>query len=286
MEIGEAYKYILSSLSENYEQRELKNIAQMVIEFLTGFSNTERIIYKNKLLSKYQVKHLKKIVIDLEKNKPIQYILQEAWFAGMKFFVNESVLIPRPETEELVEWIFEQKNKIEWNEAGILDLGTGSGCIAIALKKKLHRIPVSALDYQLKIINLAKKNAAANSVQIKFYKKDMLNIDRMHSLPVFDLIVSNPPYVLKKEIHEMHARVWGHEPHAALFVPDYDPLIFYKSIIDFAKSHLKKTGNIFLEINPDFARTCIELLKDKGFTKIQFKKDMQGKLRMLSAKLM
>lgn len=285
MKLGEAYQSILSSLAGNYEQRELKNVAHLIIEHITGFSNTERLLHKNKELTIQQGKILKKVIIVLKKNTPIQYVLQEAWFAGMKFFVNKSVLIPRPETEELVEWIVENKNEIDCKESGILDIGTGSGCIAIALKKKLSPIPVAALDYQMKIINLAKKNAAANNVEITFYKKNILKIFSTQSLPVFDIIVSNPPYVLKQEIEGMEDRVWGHEPHAALFVPDNDPLIFYKAIIDFASTHLKKTGYLFFEINPDFAHALQHVLEVNGFTKIQFKNDMQGKLRMVSAKL-
>ncbi len=281
MNIGDAYQHIISSLSENYDRRESKNVAQIIIEQLTGFSNTERLLNKNNLLSLEEEKHLKKIIKALQKDKPLQYVLQEAWFSGMKFFVNESVLIPRPETEELVEWIIQNRKDIFFNNAGILDIGTGSGCIAISLKKKLPEIPVSALDYQTKIINLAKKNAAANNTKVEFYTKDMLQYEAIKSLPAFDVIVSNPPYVLKKEIHEMEERVWANEPHAALFVPDDDPLIFYKAIINFCKDHLKKDGHVYFEINPDWADELKILLQEKGFKKIYFKKDMQGKNRMM-----
>ncbi len=283
MNIGDAYQHIISSLSGNYDNRESKNVAQIIIENFTGFSNSERRLHKNNLLSFEDEQHLKKIIKALQKDKPLQYVLQEAWFAGMKFFVNESVLIPRPETEELVEWIIQNSNDILDNNAGILDMGTGSGCIAISLKKKLPEIPVTALDYQTKIINLAKKNATANNVQVEFYKKNILQYDAIKSLPVFDVIVSNPPYVLKKEINEMEKRVLANEPHAALFVPDDDPLIFYKAIINFCKDHLKKDGHLYFEINPDCADELKLLLQEKHFIKIDFKKDMQGKIRMVQA---
>lgn len=283
MNIGDAYQLIISSLAGNYEMREAKNIAQIIIEHLTGFSNTERLLHKNKVLPLAHEQHLKKIIKALKKNKPLQYVLEEAWFMGMKFYVNKTVLIPRPETEELVEWIVDNKKEIDFNEAGILDMGTGSGCIAIALKKKLSAIPVTAIDYQTKIINLSKKNAAANKVKITFHKKNILRPEEMNSLPVFDTIVSNPPYVLQKEIGEMEERVWGNEPHAALFVPDDDPLIFYCAIISFSKTHLKKEGHLFFEINPDFADALKILLQENGFKKIHHKKDMQGKIRMVQA---
>lgn len=281
MNIGDAYQHIISSLSGNYDNRESKNVAQIIIEQLTGFSNTERLLNKNNLLSLEDENKLKKIIKALQKDIPLQYVLQEAWFAGMKFFVNKSVLIPRPETEELVEWITQNSNEVAFNKAGILDMGTGSGCIAIFLKKKLPGIPVSALDYQTKIINLAKKNAAANNTKVEFYTKDMLQYEAMKSLPVFDVIISNPPYVLKKEINEMEKRVWANEPHAALFVPDDDSLIFYKAIINFCKDHLKKDGYLYFEINPDCTDELKLLLQEKGFKKIHFKKDMQGKIRMV-----
>lgn len=283
MNIGGAYQLIISSLAGNYEMREAKNIAQIIIEHLTGFSNTERLIHKNKVLPLAGEQHVKKIIKALQKDTPLQYVLGEAWFAGMKFFVNASVLIPRPETEELVEWIVDNKKEIDFNEAGILDMGTGSGCIAIALKKKLPAIPVMALDYQTKIINLARKNAAANKVQVTFLKKNLLQAEEMKSLPVFDVMVSNPPYILEKEIHEMEKRVWGNEPHAALFVPDDDPLIFYKAIIIFSKDHLKKEGHLYFEINPDFADALKILLQENGFKKVHLKKDMQGNIRMVHA---
>lgn len=283
MNIGDAYQHIISSLSGNYDNRESKNVAQIIIEHLTGFSNSERRLHKNNLLSFEDEQQLKKIIKALQKDKPLQYVLQEAWFSGMKFFVNETVLIPRPETEELVEWIVQNSNEVAFNKAGILDMGTGSGCIAISLKKKLPGIPVSALDYQTQIINLAKKNAAANNTKVEFYTKDMLQYEAMKSLPVFDVIVSNPPYVLKKEINEMEKRVSANEPHAALFVPDDDPLIFYKAIINFSKDHIKKEGHLYFEINPDCADELKLLLQEKGFKKMHFKKDMQGKIRMVQA---
>ncbi|MEO7211050.1 MAG: peptide chain release factor N(5)-glutamine methyltransferase [Chitinophagaceae bacterium] len=283
MNIGDAYKHIISSLSGNYDIRESKNVAQIIMEQLTGFSNTERLLNKNNLLSLKDEQHLKKTIKALQKDTPLQYVLQEAWFSGMKFLVDETVLIPRPETEELVEWIVQNSNEVAFNKAGILDMGTGSGCIAISLKKKLAGIPVSALDYQTKIINLAKKNAAANNTKVEFYTKDMLQYEAMKSLPVFDVIVSNPPYVLKKEINEMEKRVWANEPHAALFVPDDDPLIFYKAVINFCKDHLKKDGYLYFEINPDWVDELKLLLQEKGFKKMHFKKDMQGKIRMVQA---
>jgi len=283
MNIGGAYQLIISSLAGNYEMRESKNIAQIIIEHLTGFSNTERLIHKNKVLPLAGEQHVKKIIKALQKDTPLQYVLGEAWFAGMKFFVNASVLIPRPETEELVEWVVDNKKEINFSGTGILDVGTGSGCIAIALKKKLPAIPVTAIDYQTKIINLARKNAAANKVQVTFLKKNLLQAEEMKSLPVFDVMVSNPPYILKKEISEMEKRVWGNEPHAALFVPDDDPLIFYKAIIFFSKDHLKKEGHLYFEINPGFADALKIILEENGFKKIHLRKDMQGKIRMVQA---
>ncbi|MBS1730357.1 MAG: peptide chain release factor N(5)-glutamine methyltransferase [Bacteroidetes bacterium] len=283
MKVGEVYQHIIDSLKTKYEIREAKNISQMLIERLTGFSNTERLIYKNDVLNGESTRQLNHFMLQLLNDRPIQYVLGEAWFCGLKLLVNESVLIPRPETEELVEWIIGKNKNGTFDNAGILDIGTGSGCIAIALKNKLPDIPVSALDYQAEIIELAKMNADRCQTQIHFMQKNILNVKNLQSLPVYDILVSNPPYVLKNEMNAMEKRVWGNEPHEALFVPNEDPLIFYKNIVDFSEKHLKKEGQIFFEINPEQAPDLKALLEEKGFGEIILKKDMRGCIRMMNA---
>ncbi|HYJ62709.1 MAG TPA: peptide chain release factor N(5)-glutamine methyltransferase, partial [Parafilimonas sp.] len=220
---------------------------------------------------------------ELINHKPVQYVLNEAWFAGMKFFVDEHVLIPRPETEELVEWIVQ--NAFTNSRFSILDIGTGSGCIAIALKNKIKNADVFALDISETALKIAALNAQKNNTDINFSKADILQNQIKINMPLFDVIVSNPPYITKKESAEMHTNVIAYEPHVALFVPDENPLLFYNAISDFALSHLKEKGNLYFEIHENFANDIVNLMQQKGFQSIEIKKDLQQKNRMVKAVL-
>lgn len=213
---------------------------------------------------------------ELKKHRPIQYVLGETEFYGLKFFVNENVLIPRPETEELVEWILQDHPA---TEVKILDIGTGSGCIPITLKTQLPEAEIHALDFSEKALKMAEINAGFHQTEIQFHPIDFLNFD-FTELPKFDIIVSNPPYIADSEKVSMHENVLQHEPHSALFVPDDDPLIFYRKIAEFAQSNLRKNGKVYFEINQELALKTQKLL-EQFFSIVELKKDISQNYRMI-----
>ncbi|MFA5620429.1 MAG: peptide chain release factor N(5)-glutamine methyltransferase [Weeksellaceae bacterium] len=217
-------------------------------------------------------------LLELKKHKPFQYVIGETEFYGMKFFVNENVLIPRPETEELIEWIL---NDASNSQLKIIDIGTGSGCIPVVLKKQMPAAEIYALDFSEKALNLAKINADYHQTEIHFLQDDFLNM-HFDSLPEFDIIVSNPPYISENEKSGMDANVVKFEPHAALFVPDDHVLIFYERIIEFAQQKLKSNGNIYVEINQNLAHETEELFQN-NFKNTVLKKDISGNFRMIKS---
>ena len=224
----------------------------------------------------------------LKKEKPIQYILGETEFFGLPFKVNKHVLIPRPETEELVEWVIIKQHEIKSKHLKILDIGTGSGCIAISLAKNIPDTKVYALDVSKDALLVAKQNAELNEVNIEFIEADILSqsLDNWPSFPCkFDIIVSNPPYIRDVEKQHMKPNVLQNEPHLALFVQDKNPLLFYEAIIKFANKHLKKNGSLFFEINEFLGNDMIQLLKNNHFDDIQLKQDMFKKDRMIKGVL-
>lgn len=216
----------------------------------------------------------------LKKEKPIQYILGETEFYGISLKVNEHVLIPRPETEELVNWII-QEFKDQNSELKILDIGTGSGCIAISLSKNLPNAKVYALDLSKEALKVARYNAELNKVEIQFIEDDILKPKPKAQSPRFDVIVSNPPYVRVREKPLMKANVLDYEPHLALFVEDNNPLLFYKAICEYSKKNLKETGTLLFEINEYLGKEMLQLLKDYNFKSIELKKDIFNKDRMI-----
>lgn len=217
----------------------------------------------------------------LETGEPVQYILGETEFYGLPFKVSPAVLIPRPETEELVEWILETAKQAPIKT--ILDIGTGSGCIAIALKKNLPGVEIYAMDVSAAALNMAKQNALLNEVKVNFIFDDILN--PTEQLPQFDIIVSNPPYVTLQDKKQMHTNVIDFEPHTALFVPEEDPLIFYKAITEFATQKLNSEGYLFFEINESYGEKTIDLLHHNRFTNSELRKDLPGRDRMTKAQL-
>jgi release factor glutamine methyltransferase len=286
MTIESAYQELIQQLLSLYENGESAAIADLVIEYLTGINKNEKLLRKEKTLSLEQENQLQHFTQQLLEKKPVQYVLQQAWFANMKFFVNESVLIPRPETEELVELIFNDYKKIihSVESFSILDIGTGSGCIPIALKKKIPKAEITAIDISEAAITIAEKNAVANEVDIQFLEVDFLDEYNWQSLEKYNYIVSNPPYITQAESAEMEQHVLSYEPHLALFVAGKDPLIFYRKIAAFGITHLKKDGVIFVEINQALGKETLELFSSFGYQCI-LKKDMQGKDRMIVAKI-
>ena len=287
MTIDEARKEIIKNIRNIYEQNEANNIAELLVESITKLPRSERIIKANEALSIAQKNLLHSSISRLLKHEPIQYIINEAWFSGMRFYVDRNVLIPRPETEELVEWIVEEyrmqniEDRIQNTEFRILDVGTGSGCIAIALKNKLPMAGVWACDISDEALNIARINADALHATIDFVSLNFLDPDQGKQLPNVDVIVSNPPYVPQNEKTEMKKNVVEHEPSTALFVPDDDPLVFYICISEWREGKLNKGGNIYAEMHEDLGELVKNLFLSKGFDSIELKKDLQGKDRMI-----
>ncbi|WP_153796642.1 peptide chain release factor N(5)-glutamine methyltransferase [Foetidibacter luteolus] len=283
MTIQQAYQQLLSALFDLYDDREAANIANLVIEHVTGQRKIDRLMNKLLPLSGQQQQDIETHLQQLVRHVPLQYVLGEAWFAGLKLFVNPHVLIPRPETEELVEWIVQSAGKKV--APAILDIGTGSGCIALALKKKLPLAKVHGADVSAGALEVAAENAALNKLEISLQLLDVLDENAWCSLPNFNIIVSNPPYITHAEANDMEAHVLEHEPHTALFVPDNTPLLFYTKIADFGLAHLAQKGMLFFEINEAFGNETVHLLRDKGYTDVELRKDLQGKNRMVKAVL-
>lgn len=284
MTIQQAYRQLHAALCDVYDEREAANIASLVIENVTGFKKIDRIMNKDVQLSDVQCELLNSHTHKLLRHMPLQYVTNEAWFRGMKFYVNEHVLIPRPETEELVEWIVndhkEQMRAASILPFSIIDIGTGSGCIPVSLKKKLPSAKVSAIDVSAGAIDIATSNAISNGADVSFSRIDFLDATARNTLGKFDIIVSNPPYVKLNEKEMMNRNVLEYEPHLALFVPDDDALLFYKTILDFSKDHLAPNGSVYLEINEELGQQVVDLFSSY-FTSVVLKKDLQGKDRMV-----
>lgn len=277
----DTFKYISDSLKGIYPESEVKSLSYLLIEEITGFSRTEILTNKSTIFSEEQRNLLTCFVQKLKKNIPLQYIFGETEFYGLKFKVDESVLIPRPETEELVEWIIADNKKETQNK--ILDIGTGSGIIAISLKKHLPYADVTAWDISEKALQTACENSQLNDVKVDFEKVDILKENTVHQK--WDVVVSNPPYIPEREKDNMEANVLEHEPHIALFVPDNDPLLFYRKIAEFALKNLTSGGMLYFEIHYDAGQKMIDLLTSLGFKDIILKKDIAGNDRMMKAVL-
>ena len=288
MTIYEAQQRLIFQLYEIYDDREAANIADLVMEHITGWKKIDRILNKQVPLPGDKLELLETYITDLLSHKPVQYVLNEAWFFGLKFFVNKHVLIPRPETEELVEWIVTAvgslKGEANRNAAlnkTALEIGTGSGCISIALKKQLRALDIVACDISKAALEVAQKNALAHLADIGFLYLNFLDHEQWKLLPSFDIIFSNPPYIPLKDKDSMRANVLQHEPHLALFVENDEPLIFYQAIADFAREKLNPGGSIFAEIHETLARDVQTVFEKNRFSSIELKKDMQGKDRMI-----
>jgi len=268
-----------SELQGLYPETEIKSFSYLILEKLTGFSRTEIYINKNTPFSIEQQHVIESFIEKLKKFVPIQYILGETEFFGLPFLVNESVLIPRPETEELVEWIRNENDKRA--ELHFLDIGTGSGCIAITLKHEFKNATVDAFDISEAALATAQINADLNNLEVHFATVDILNPP--DSTEKWDVIVSNPPYITESEKSAMLPNVLENEPHLALFVPDNDPLLFYRKIAQFANQHLQPKGKLYFEINREAGSACVELLSEMGFQDVVLKKDISGNDRMVRA---
>jgi len=269
-------------LSELYPQTEIDSFFFLLIEEYLGFERIDTVLKSAFEISQEQFNLLESATNRLQKEEPIQYILGKTEFYGLPFFVNEHVLIPRPETEELIEWIIEKVTSTSLSDQNnILDIGTGSGCIPITLKKKLSKANITSIDVSEIAIEVAIKNAELNNVEINFIHQDILNTSELHQK--FGVIVSNPPYVRELEKEEIKNNVLENEPHLALFVEDHNPLLFYDKIADLAKEFLLENGLLFFEINQYLGKETVELLQTKGYKNIELKKDLFGNDRMILA---
>jgi release factor glutamine methyltransferase len=271
--VSNILSYFREELSAVADEREITSWYYISMEYLLVYNRSDCIINSNQVLNKSQLSKIKQIVAELKTHKPIQYILGKTEFYGLKIKVNEHTLIPRPETEQLVDWILKE------NFVAALDIGTGSGCIPIALAK--HKdAKVLAIDVSEDALLIAEENAKNNEVEIDFIHQDILQTNYLQKV---DLIVSNPPYVLESEKEKMQENVLDYEPELALFVEDKNPLIFYKKIASLAFNFLNENGKLFFEINAKFGKETIEMLADIGFVNIELKKDMNDKDRMIKA---
>lgn len=281
MTMQEATYFILNKLRTIYPEGEASQITDWTMESLTGSKKVERILYKNAAITDKEESQLQQFAERLMQNEPIQYVLNEAWFYGLKFYVDRHVLIPRPETEELVDWIITDC-KFPISELTIADIGSGSGCIPVALKRKLRKAEIWSCDISEAALEVAKKNANTLGADINFQRLDILKKEEWEPLPSFDIIVSNPPYIPFKERYQMPSNVLEYEPATALFVPDNDPLLFYKAIAAFSKTHLNTNGIIYVEMHENTGEAIAQLFQSNGYI-TEIRKDMQGKERMLKA---
>ncbi|MDR3706476.1 MAG: peptide chain release factor N(5)-glutamine methyltransferase [Paludibacteraceae bacterium] len=275
-------QYINEELKNIYSEQEIRGFYFLVMEFLTGQSRVHILANKNNHLSETQINDFEIIVSRLKKQEPLQYILGEEVFCGLRFNVNSDVLIPRPETEELVLWITEEYK----DRAGlsVLDIGTGSGCIALSLAKKMADADVRAYDVSAQALDVARENGKLNGVEISFEQIDVLSADFLAIEGLnLDIIVSNPPYVCEREKAQMEQNVLGYEPPVALFVPDNDPLVFYRRIALFAQKNLSGNGALFFEINQAYGKEMIAMLTELGFAEVTLRQDIFGNDRMIKA---
>jgi len=277
MLIQEFKRHFFSELSILFPETEIQSFFTILIEFKLHLSRIQLALEHNFELDNDDFEFLQNALLKLKNQIPIQYIVGETAFYGLMFKVDKNVLIPRPETEELVELILQ--NHKNSNSLKILDVGTGSGCIAISLAKNLPNSEVSAIDISAEAINVAKNNAEFNQVTIDFIPANILTIEKLPD--TFDVIVSNPPYVRELEKAQMQQNVLSNEPHIALFVKDENPLLFYDKIAELAKKHLTENGVLYFEINQYLGLETVELLKSKGFKNIELKKDIYGVDRMV-----
>jgi release factor glutamine methyltransferase len=326
MDFRQAQSTLFSQLRTIYDEREAAVIADWVIENITGQKKIDRILLKHTQLPLQHLELLEKYTGELLTRKPVQYVLQESWFCGMKFFVNEHVLIPRPETEELVAWVVEEATSSKLQAARqkpqgasnakstvrdpqvpaglaspglapstpldptsptpantILDIGTGSGCIAIALQKQLPHATVFAGDLSSEALAVAQQNATSLQAPIHLLQTDFLNHLKWADLPAAQFLVSNPPYIPLSDKPGMARHVVDFEPHLALFVADNDPLIFYRALADFARIKLLPGGALLAEMHEDLATDVANLFREAGSRSVEVRKDMQGKDRMIKA---
>ena len=271
-------RYIRQELGEHYSQSERSTLARIILEEVSGLTFADITSGKSSNLSVSQSRKMKQIIARLKNGEPFQYVLGKTTFYGLDFVVGREVLIPRPETEELVEWIIDDNGA---KPITILDIGTGSGCIAIALAANILNASVHGWDISSAALKMAEENARRNKVQLFFTQQNLF--DPVPAAPQFDLIVSNPPYITESERETMDSTVTDHEPEEALFVPDSDPLLFYKRIASLAEGLLNEGGRLFFEIHRCRGAEVCTMLQEKCFREIELRRDLSGNDRMVRA---
>jgi len=296
MDWQQAQKELIIQLTPLYGDREAAVIADWTMENLSGWKKIDRLLHKTDPLSPQTLDTYKKYTRELLSHRPVQYVLNESWFAGRKFEVNENVLIPRPETEELVEWAIRTTLSSPPPQSTppqspgpprpplILDVGTGSGCIAITLALQLPNAQVHGVDISTGALAVASHNAKNLQAPVRFHQLDFLDPQQWPHLPQFTCIVSNPPYIPDSDKTTMAPHVLKSEPHLALFVPDNDPLLFYDALARFSKQHLSPGGFLFAEIHEALGPAAVQLFRKAGFQEVILRKDMQGNDRMIKAR--
>ncbi|MFY0482432.1 peptide chain release factor N(5)-glutamine methyltransferase [Flavobacterium sp. PLA-1-15] len=282
MKAKEYRTYFIEQLQSIYDVMEAESFFHLILEEKHQMKRIDLALNPDFSFSEEQIEDWDLILAELKKEIPIQYILGNTEFFGLKFKVNGNVLIPRPETEELVEWIIQEDLKIQrFKDLKILDIGTGSGCIAISLAKNIPNAKVYAIDVSPNALKTATENAEINQVEVVFLEKNILETNDLEMQ--FDIIVSNPPYVRNLEKEEIKKNVLDNEPHLALFVEDSDALIFYRKIAELATKNLNEEGRLYFEINQYLGEEMIELLHNKGFQDIELRKDIYDNDRMTKA---
>ncbi|WP_281337138.1 peptide chain release factor N(5)-glutamine methyltransferase [Flavobacterium eburneipallidum] len=290
MKIKEYRTQFIQELSTIYDAGEAESFFYLILEDKKQLKRIDLALTPDLTFSDDEIQLWNSILEQLKLENPIQYLLGKTSFYGLDFEVNENVLIPRPETEELVEWVItNQQINESTNQLKILDIGTGSGCIAISLAKNIPNAQVFTIDVSEKALATAQKNATMNQVEVNFIKTDILKTDDLGKLPTshfplptsFDIIVSNPPYVRELEKIEIKKNVLDNEPHLALFVADNDALVFYRKIAELAQKNLSPNGQLFFEINQYLGKEMLELLENMGFKNIELRKDIYGNDRMI-----
>ena len=278
MTYSEGRNIFREKLKSLFEVNEIDFYFKTVLQSIFNIEQIALALSPTKLFNENQKRELEKVLKQLLQEQPLQYIIGEAYFRSLTLTVNSSVLIPRPETEELVNWVLEDHQNLEEKQT-LIDFGTGSGCIAIALAKEQPSFEVTAIDFYSSVLDLAKQNAIKNKTSVSFLQHDILQLNTL-KLNV-DIIVSNPPYIPPSEQREMKPNVLNYEPHLALFVPENDPLIFYRSILEYGLLYLVSDGLIYFEINPRFLSELKSLILSFKVYSILERKDIFGKLRML-----
>ena len=280
MQLREFYNLFLTELKPLYGYGESAAISTMIFEHFAGKTKADIITDPHYIIEKQKLSSLEDALLQLKRQVPVQYIIGHAWFAGLQFRISPAVLIPRPETEELVN---AAADYIRGNEKrSVLDIGTGSGCIPITLKKLLPVIDVHAMDISAAALDIAKENAISNNVVVNWIQQDFLAEKDWDHLPRYDVIISNPPYIPENEKDLLDVNVTAHEPHIALFVPDNRALVFYEKIAAFGSAHLATGGCIFMETHESFAKNVASFFTENGYNSL-VKKDVFGKERMVIA---